>query len=135
MKLLILILLSAVLSAVDPRITAQIYERLLGAVFTEAQIAVYAADPEYHTIFDHSKKVLFSGSPKVVLAKNTEEIPAGNILPVFAGSYHLLAADPNAIGAFFWEKNYPKVIFVRSRLERFGLTLSPEFSKYLIEQP
>ena len=122
-------------SAVDPRVTAQIYDRLLGAIFPAEHVGVYAANPEYQKVVEHCTRLHLASDARIILAKEQSEIPTGSTLPVFSGSYALLMNNPDVVGAFYWEKNHPKIVFVRPRLKRFGLSVAPDFVKYVVEQP
>ena len=134
-KLILFFILVMQVSAVDPRVTAQIYDRLVGAIFSAEHIGVHAANPEYRKVVEYCTRLHLTSDARIILAKDQSEIPAGSILPVFSGSYALLVNNPSVVGAFYWEKNHPKIVFVRSRLKRFGLRVAPDFAKYVVEHP
>lgn len=54
--------------------------------------------------------------------------------PLFTSSYKVLKEDQNAIGAFYWKKGRPNIIFVKSRLEYFELKLPTELKKYEVTE-
>jgi hypothetical protein len=49
----------------------------------------------------------------------------------FTNNYKKLISDGNYIGAFFWNKSRPNIVFAKQRLERNGLLLSYEYDKYI----
>jgi len=49
----------------------------------------------------------------------------------FTNKYRLFMKEDRIIGAFFWQKGRPNIIFGKKRLERENITLSADFQKYI----
>ncbi|MFA6137556.1 MAG: hypothetical protein WC667_05655 [Sulfurimonas sp.] len=50
--------------------------------------------------------------------------------PLFTDNYKTFKNSENSIGAFYWSKGRPNILFLKYRLERHGLRLSEELEKY-----
>jgi hypothetical protein len=50
---------------------------------------------------------------------------------IFTNKYRLFMQEERILGAFFWQKGRPNIIFDKKRLERDNITLSPSFNKYI----
>ncbi len=44
--------------------------------------------------------------------------------------YYLLRNYKNAVAAFYWYKGRPNILFIKERLERFGINLPEKYKKY-----
>ena len=77
-------------------------------------------DCEVATLIIESKKA-------VVKDSRCENIPR------LSNNYRLLLTQPNEVGAFFWMKGRPTIIFSRQRLEKFGLKVDIELQDYIEE--
>ncbi len=59
--------------------------------------------------------------------------PSCQAIPHLTNDYRILLKNPNEIGAFFWLKGRPTIIFSKERLQKFGLELAPELRDYVEE--
>ncbi len=50
---------------------------------------------------------------------------------IFFGSRHKTLQKEQTIGAFFWQKGRPNILFYKSRLEQYGIELNQHFKKYI----
>jgi len=50
---------------------------------------------------------------------------------IFTTKYRLYSENENIIGAFFWQKGRPTVIFNRELLKQHNIVLSKSFQKYI----
>lgn len=49
----------------------------------------------------------------------------------FTNSYRKLMGDDRFIGAFFWSKSRPNVIFLQKRLDEYKIVLPSSYEKYI----
>ena len=54
--------------------------------------------------------------------------------PLFTDNYKTFKKNPNAIGALYWKKGRPNIIFLKSRLQKFGLSLPSKLKKYELNE-
>ncbi|WP_456463829.1 hypothetical protein [Persephonella sp.] len=45
--------------------------------------------------------------------------------------YYLIRKYQNAVAAFYWYKGRPNIVFIKERLEKFGIKLPTEYEKYI----
>lgn len=55
----------------------------------------------------------------------------GSKMIYFTNSYRKLMGDERFIGAFFWSKSRPNVIFLQKRLDSYNITLPKSYDKYI----
>lgn len=51
--------------------------------------------------------------------------------PALTLDYDLLRRYPYAVGAYFWQKGRPNIVMIRSRLEKVGIVLPPDFDRFI----
>jgi hypothetical protein len=51
--------------------------------------------------------------------------------PIFTNNYRLFKNFPQIIGAFFWQKGRPNIIFDAERLKEQNIVLDPSYDKYI----
>jgi len=44
--------------------------------------------------------------------------------------YYLIRKYENAVAAFYWYKGRPNILFIKERLEKFGISLPAKYKKY-----
>jgi len=49
----------------------------------------------------------------------------------FTNNYRRLMSDGRYVGAFFWNKSRPNIVFIKNRLDKNGMNLSKEYKKYI----
>lgn len=50
---------------------------------------------------------------------------------IFTTNYLMFKNLPHAVGAFFYQKGRPNIIFRKNELKKFHITLPKEFDKYI----
>ncbi|WP_353662675.1 hypothetical protein [Hydrogenimonas sp. SS33] len=93
---------------------------------------------------DRNMARLFSGIARLMIVDRCEEatlivdtkgyVVKGNAcraIPRLTDNYRILLECPDEIGAFFWMKGRPTIIFGRERLQRFGLQVEDEMKDYV----
>jgi hypothetical protein len=135
--LLFLLSLSPALHASDDAaIAAQIIDKALTSLYNGNNVKAWGDTPAQCEIISHSRKMVAVTTPAsadFLLLSRT--VPTG-LKPqqvIFATDYDLLYHDENVIGAFYWQKGRPNLVFIRNRLERHSLSLAHEFDKYIEE--
>ena len=68
----------------------------------------------------------------IVILSTMEQLPEAcqNKL-LFTSRYKIFSKTPEVIGAFFWQKGRPNIIFRRESLEKHHITLDSTFDKYI----
>ncbi len=75
-----------------------------------------------HTLSCKKAHILVTGDERLLKKCNK---------PAIVTKYYLLKKYKNAIGAIYWKKGRPNVVFVKDRLEQFNIKLPDRYRKYL----
>lgn len=138
-RLLVVLFLAVVLHAETPDdIDVRIWSRILNDLSLK-EYRLYTADPNLRAILCRIPGVILTDDcKKATLILDTRnhvvEEPACHVIPHLTNDYRTLLNNPDEIGAFFWLKGRPTIIFFKERLERFGLEVAPELRDYVEEQ-
>jgi len=88
-------------------------------------VHVYVDDPVYRDIFSRTDNIAFAtdfGDADLVLVTD----------PDFATKYSLLEANKDVVGALYWRKGRPQLLFLLPRLKAHHIRLPDEFSNYAV---
>lgn len=132
---IILVLLITILDASDARLAASIYENITKALTGKESPKVYLHG-EIDELVTHplSGTVTTCQEADVIIARSIQDLPkecADKIL--FGNSYRELRSTPQMVGAFFWSKGRPNIVFYQQRLQRHAITLGDEYTRYIEE--
>lgn len=135
--LLLSMLLSWSLHAHENVIAAKIIDKAVISLFEGQNINAWGETDTEKEIIRHSSKMESVNDPKAArFLIITQKVPPGlsgkHIL--FATDYALLNKDERFIGAFFWQKGRPNLLFLRDRLNKADLSLGREFDKYIEDE-
>ena len=134
--LFILLFLGNTLFANDAQLESAIFNKILTAVTAKEHPKVYI-----HTHNDALKK--YPGS--LVLVNNCKDANAvilstlNNLSKacrskILFGTRYIHLQNPDVIGAFFWQKGRPNILFYRDRLAKKHIKLDASFEKYIEDE-
>lgn len=131
---LVLLMFSITLSGSDSIVAAQIIDKVLDALIHEEKVLTWGETNEHLQIIQQSPKMEWTDDPKkakfLLISKSIPDNISANAI-VFTTEYKLLKKEERIIGAFFWQKGRPNLLFLRNRLQEKKLTLGKEFNKYI----
>ncbi len=135
--LLILFINSVSYADTKSSIETQIIDRIASSMFPSQKITVWGETAEQKYIIEKSHKLypaenIHSARLVIVSKKVPENIPSNAIL--ISTEYSLLAKEPRIVGAFFWQKGRPNILFIRERMEKANIVLGHEFDKYIEDE-
>ncbi len=109
-----------------------IYKILTAIKHKESKINVYIKCKN-STLKDnkHIKIVKEYKKADIVIIDHKTSLPGDCQVPIFTLDYNLLKEYPEAIGAFFWQKSRPNIVFISPRLKKFHILLPKEFDEYI----
>jgi len=134
-KAILALIVSTVLFASDARLASSIYLNIIKAltgkeapkVFLYGQIDDLLSHPLPST-------VSICTEADIIIARSMKGLPMECTKKViFGNSYRVLKSSPQMVGAFFWSKGRPNIVFYKQRLERHGITLGDEYERYIEE--
>ncbi len=67
----------------------------------------------------------------IVILSNVKNIPYECKNKILFGTRYYHLKNPNVIGAFFWQKGRPNILFYKSRLDKHNIKLDSSFDKYI----
>lgn len=113
---------------------AKIMDKIFIALIQKNEISILTNDARNAEIVKHSnylKKVSVCEKSDIILTR-TKTIPkCSNKVLVFATNYLAFSELPEAIGAFFYQKGRPNIIFREENLKKHNIVLPKEFDKYI----
>jgi len=129
---LIFLCTSLLSSEVD--VAAKIIDKISVALTKKEKIKVYTNDIKNLYIVKISEHLNNSKScvgADLVLTKDKSIYNCDKDILVFTTNYLSFKSLPNAVGAFFYQKGRPSIIFRKEVLKRHNIVLSNEFNKYI----
>ena len=110
----------------------KIHDTIAKALFYKDNISVYVNDNELKNNIEQYSNVMISTTEEnaqyIILSKKQNIFNTKALL--FVTSYKLLKYYKNAIGAFYWKKGRPTIIFIKDRVERLGKIIPKSFYKF-----
>ena len=132
LKVIVLFLLITNMYSNSNKNEIKIHDVIAKEIFHKDTINTYISSEELNSKIQKYSKYIISSkieNSKYIILSDDIKIANSNVI-LFVTSYSLLKTQKNAIGAFYWKKNRPTIIFIKERLEKKGITLSDSFKKY-----
>ena len=113
----------------------QLYKEILRGLFPDKEtVKIFVDDAEkakiLHEIGSSIELVPRPEEADLLMLSHRTKIETKK--PIFAGTYRIITAYPETvIGGFYWKKGRPTLIFYRTALQKFGLSLPEKFEKYM----
>lgn len=133
---LLIAILTSVLSAelTKSAIEAQIIDKIVVSIFQNQKVTAWGETPYHKNMIEHSTKMLpadnFTDARLLIVSKKIPEDLSSDAV-IITTEYSLLAKDPRILGAFFWQKGRPNLLFLRERMQKSNVRLDREFDKYI----
>jgi hypothetical protein len=119
----------------ERRITSteiKIVEFVLLAI--DRDIKVYADESRKIELLKKSRLKRVDNCSKASIVYASSLPPQCRDKPLFTDSYRTFRDSSNAIGAFYWRKGRPNILFLKPRLSKFNLKVSKKLRKYLLDE-
>ncbi len=144
---ILLILLYGHLYALERESTLKMYHQIFSALVSKPIINVYTDDKEYREVFVYSEKIVLSKKPEesdIVLITNESTLDSAlrgnrvsnrtNKKPIlFVTNYRFLEKSADIIGAFYWRKGRSQLLFIKNRLDKYGIVLPSEYKDFSVD--
>ena len=114
---------------------AILLEAITSVLNGNRNIGVYIQDERYERLkpyFRHIKMVNRCEEAQMVFAKDIKELPKECLeKKIFATRYSTYKKNKDVVmGAFFWQKGRPTILFNKKVLRKFHIVLPDKFKKY-----
>jgi hypothetical protein len=131
-KLLILFVFCIELFGFDQKIASIIFEKLFIGLFHTNKVYVFTKDENYKKVIKLSNKLVLTNNinKSDILIINKKENMIFNNKPIFTTKKHILKYK-NVIGGFYWVHSEPKIVFIKSRIDKYGIVLSHDLKQFL----
>lgn len=134
-KVALVLLLLTTLFASDAKLASTIYARISKALSGVSEPKIYLhGEIEAFLKYPLANPVKSCMEADVIITTTMRSLPREcHEKTIFANNYRLLRSSPQIVGAFFWSKGRPNIVFYKERLNRHGITLSDEYERYIEE--
>lgn len=138
MKRLLLLATLTILQAQenDIKLHAKMMDKLATDIINKEQTSIY--DPtfgrSYVTYLSRSNTVNACSDSDIAIVSSPTQVQGCKNQIVLVTKYNLLNMIPDAVGAFYWQKGRPNLVFIRSRLIEKRVKLASEYTKLIDEQ-
>ena len=133
LKLLFFLLPLSILCADATVKEIKIHDSIAKSIFSKGEVKTYIPSSDLHSKISEYSKVM-EPSPLLdasyIILSDALDINTENAV-LFVTDYKLLKKYKNAVGAFYWKKGRPTIIFIRERVERKNISLPSSLEKYL----
>jgi hypothetical protein len=119
----------------EKELEVKIIEKISSDMLGKDRIRVYLVGYPQERIIRYGKKLIIATnciSADIVIVKEKMEISCKGKI-ILTTNYYLLLEYPDAVGAFYWKKGRPHIVFLKERLKKKGITLPYEYEKFIIE--
>ncbi|MFK5936861.1 MAG: hypothetical protein QM497_00560 [Sulfurimonas sp.] len=136
MKLFLISMLITTMYANDVKLASSIFNTIVSSITHKKNATVYLySDIESVSKYpDKLKVVKDCSSADVVLLSSIKNIPKDCTFKILFGTKYSHLNNKNVIGAFFWQKGRPNILFYKKRLEKYHIKLDKSFDKYIENQ-
>ena len=115
----------------------QIIEKIAASLFTGQRITAWGETSDQKYVLGQSTKINavenINDAKLIVVAKKVPQNFSKNAV-IITTEYALLEKDERIIGAFFWQKGRPNLLFLRGRMQKANVALGHEFDKYIEDE-
>jgi len=132
-KIIFLLILLINISFADD-IVGKLYEKIFTGIFPQKNsILVYNIGNKKY----NSKKIVYTKeiyNSDIIFISEFYRLGIYSNKPIFASSLIELKLYENAIGALYWDKDEPKIIFLKDRLDKFNIKIANYLMDYIVDE-
>jgi len=133
MKKYILILLIGGTSLYGVSSESKIIKLIFTSLLNKSEISVYVEELPKKEIVKEAGFSIANICSKADIVYASKILLGCEEKPLFTDSYMSFLNEENAIGAFYWKKGRPNILFLRHRVEKFQLHMPKKLQKYQME--
>jgi len=133
MKFFLISLLITTMYANDVKLASSIFNTIVSSITHKKNANVYlSGDIESVSKYPGKLRIVYDCAlADIVLVSTFKELPNECKSKMFFGTKYSHLKDKNVIGAFFWQKGRPNILFYKERLEKQDIKLDKSFDKYI----
>ncbi len=115
----------------------KIIERIAESLFPKQTITAWGETDYQKNVIRQYKKIKeavnSSDADLIIVSKNLSQNLSSNTV-IITTEYEFLKKNERVIGAFFWQKGRPNLLFLRPRMEKANISLGHEFNRYIEDE-
>jgi len=114
-------------------VESSIFKKVIVAVTKSdtPKVFVYKTNDALQKYSDGLVLVDICSDTDIVVVSTLQNLPAECSEKIIFGTKYLHLKDNRVIGAFFWQKGRPNILFYQDRLEDKHIKLDSDFDKYI----
>jgi len=132
-KFLFVLLIGPVLFASDQNLATKIYLSIAKELSKKDKPLFYIHGEVEH--LRNNKKISLTHTcdqADIIVLNTLSRLPKHcDKKLIFTNSYRVYLKNENILGAFFWQKGRPNIVFRGSSLKKMKIKLKPSFNKYI----
>ena len=135
-KLFLISILIITIYANDEKIAASLFNKIVTTITHKKTPTVYLYT-DIESVSKYPKKLQIvedCSRADIVLLSTVKDIPKDCASKILFGTRYSHLKNKNVIGAFFWQKGRPNILFYKERLEKQQIKLDKSFDKYIENQ-
>ena len=132
-KVFLICIFISTIYASDVKLASSIFSMVAVALTQKTNPGVYV-HLEIESIENYPAQLIIIDSclqADIVILSNTKNIPKQCEGKILFGTRYSHLKDTRVVGAFFWQKGRPNILFYRDRLEKNNIKLDSSFNKYI----
>jgi len=117
----------------DVQLASSIFNTIVSSVTHKKSASVYLYK-NIESVSQYPDKLQIvqdCSSADLVLLSTVKNIPKDCDSKVLFGTRYSHLKNKNVIGAFFWQKGRPNILFYKKRLKKYHIKLDKSFDKYI----
>lgn len=132
----VLAILTCTLWPNDQVLASAIFNRIIRAITAKRVPKVYLHRGNEALVYYPGRLQLVKRCDRaeVVVLSTLKGLPASCKGKILFGTRYMHLANPQVIGAFFWQKGRPNILFYRNRLKAREIDLGRDFDKYIEQE-
>jgi len=122
-----------ILNADDMKIESSIYDKLIHAVIHTSKPHVYIYG-NINSLENHHENIVLEHNctkADIVVVTTFNNFPLECSDKILLGTKYSHTKDSRVLGAFFWQKGRPNIIFYQKRLEDYHVTLDNNLNEFI----
>jgi hypothetical protein len=116
-------------------VEVRLIEKILTDMANKQPVNVCVINYDVNKILNYSKYLIITNCENadfMIIGKDLGETYHNK--PAIVFDEYLIKKVKNAVGALYWKKGRPQLIFIKNRLDKYKIQLPSEYKGYLVDE-
>ena len=130
----IVLFIATILTSDDLQVESSIFKKIIGAMVksdTLPKVFIYKKNDSLQKYPDGLELVSSCAYADVVIVSTLKNLPGSCSDKIIFGTKYSHLSDKRVVGALFWQKGRPNILFYKNRLDIDNIKLDSSFDKYI----